>query len=86
MYLRDDHKELFTDTIKQIQLGIKSTASYPEDHPISHQIINKSYESIANCLSKQTALSISIFGNKLLVNDVQIDSNKNTFCNSFLWK
>ncbi|MFC1532142.1 GspE/PulE family protein [Thermodesulfobacteriota bacterium] len=82
MHFTDNHRELFVDAIKQIQLCIKSTASYPEDHPISHHIINKSYETLASCLNKRTALNISVFGNKLLVNNVPLDS-KNTFCIGF---
>ena len=82
MNLRDNREESFTDTIKEIHLAIKSTTSYPEDHPISREIVSKSYETLTNLLTKQTMLTISVSGNKLLVDDVPIDS-ENTFSANF---
>jgi hypothetical protein len=37
-------KRLYMDTIKDIYLALRGTASYPEDHPISRGIVNKAYE------------------------------------------
>ena len=76
---RDKSKELFMDTVKEIQLAIKTTASYPNDHPTSRQIVDKSYKTLANLLHKQTALTVCVFGEKLVVDDVPIDGKNNIF-------
>ena len=83
MKLQDNRETLFSDTIKQIQLGIKRTATYPTDHPMSNQIIDKSYRTLGNLLKKDNALTINILGDRLMVNDVPIES-KNAFCRDFL--
>ena len=75
-------KELFVDTIKGIHYALKSIASYPEDHPISREIISKSYEDLVNLLNEQTMVTISVNGDKLLVDDVPVDS-KGTFSTKF---
>ncbi len=81
MNLRDKSEELYMDTVKEVQLAIKSTASYPSDHPTSRQIVGKSYETLANLLHKQAALTVSTFGNKLLVDNVPIDGKNTLFAN-----
>jgi len=75
-------KQLFMDTIKGIHYALKSIASYPEDHPISREIISKSYEDLVNLLNEQTMVTISVNGDKLLVDDVPVDS-KGTFSTKF---
>ncbi len=75
-------EKLYMDTIKDIHLALRSTASYPEDHPISRGIIGKAYEDLANFLKKQDTVTINIDGKKLLMDDVRIDS-KDTFSIKF---
>jgi len=75
-------KKLYMDTIKDIHLALRGTASYPEDHPISRGIIGKAYEDLANLFKKQDRVTISIDGNKLLMDDVRVDS-KDTFSIKF---
>ena len=79
---RDRREELFVDTVKDIQLAIKTTASYPEDHPTSRQIVDKSYETLANLLHRQGTVTVCVFGDKVVVDDVAIDG-KNTLFTSF---
>lgn len=76
---RDKPEKLFIDTIKQIQLAIKSTAAYPGDHPTSRQIVGKSYETLADLLNKQGTLTVCVFGDKLVVDDVPIDGKNGIF-------
>ena len=73
----NNRKELVLDTINQVQLAIKSTV-YPEDHPITSEIINRSYESLVSLLNGQNRLDVSVNGSKLFVNDVPIESKNNT--------
>ena len=58
--------KLYMDTIKDIHLALRSTASYPEDHPISRGIIGKAYEDLANFLKKQDTVTINIDGKSCL--------------------
>ena len=75
----DKRGELFMDTVKDIQLAIKSTASYPGDHPTSHHIVGKSYEALADLLDTQSTLTVCVFGDKVVVDDVPIDGNNGLF-------
>ena len=79
---RGNCEELFVDTIKEIHLAIKNIASYPEEHPATRESICKSHEALTNLLSKQTTLTVSVDGNKLLVDDVPVDS-RNMFSAKF---
>lgn len=67
------------DTVKEVQLAIKSTASYPSDHPTSRQIVGKSYETLADLLNKQDTLTVCVFGDRLVVDDVPIDGKNGIF-------
>jgi len=75
----DKCEELFMDTVKDIQLAIKSTASYPGDHPTSRQIVGKSYETLADFLDRQSTLTVCVFGDKLVVEDIPIDGKNGIF-------
>jgi type IV pilus assembly protein PilB len=77
MKLRNNKKELFLDTINQLQLAIKSTGVYPEDHPITIEIINNSYQALVNHLKTKNILTLSVNGSKLLVDDIPIESKNN---------
>jgi len=77
MKLRNNKKELFLDIITQVQLAIKSTGVYPEDHPIAIEIINNSYQALVNHLKNKNMLTLSVNGSKLLVDDVPIESKNN---------
>jgi type IV pilus assembly protein PilB len=61
---------------------MSSTAAYPEDHPISRQVIIKSYKTLTQHLRKQNELTITSLGTKLLVDDVPIDG-KDTLTKNF---
>jgi hypothetical protein len=78
----EKRKKLFEDAIRQIQLAMSSTAAYPEDHPISRQDIIRSYKTLTNLLRKQSELTVTSLGTKLLVEDVPIDS-KDAFSKNF---
>jgi len=67
------------DTVKEIQLAIKTTASYPSDHPTSRRIVGKSYKTLTSLLHKQTAVTVCVFGDKLVVDDVPIDDKNGIF-------
>jgi hypothetical protein len=62
MNLRGNHGELVTDTIKQVYRAIKSTASYPGDHPTSRHIVANSYETLAALLDRRGSLTVCVFG------------------------
>ncbi len=79
---RDNREALLMDTIHQVQMAIKSTASYPEDHPTSRQIVGKSYETLTYLLNKQATLTVCVFGDKVLADDVPVDG-KNTLYATF---
>jgi len=79
---RGNREELFADTIKEIHLAIKNVGSYPEDHPTTRERVSKSHEALTNLLSRQTTLTVSVDGNKLLVDDVPIDG-RNMFSTKF---
>jgi len=79
---RDRREELFVDTVKDIQLAIKTTASYPEDHPTARQIVDNSYETLADLLATQATVTVCVFGDKVVVDDVPIDG-KNTLFTGF---
>jgi len=70
------------DTINQMHLAIKSYGVYPEDHPITTDIINNSYDALASHLKAQSTLTLSVLGNKLLVDDLPLES-KNDLAASF---
>ncbi len=76
---RDNREELFMATVKEIQLAIKSTASYPGDHPTSRQIVGKSYKTLTDLLTRQNMLTVCVFGDKLVVDDVPIDGKNGIF-------
>ncbi|MFA4915941.1 MAG: ATPase, T2SS/T4P/T4SS family [Syntrophales bacterium] len=78
MSLRDN---LPLDALQQVQTAIKNTASYPENHPITGLICSKSYETLSNLLDKQKTLTVCVFGEKLMVDDVPIDGKETTFAN-----
>jgi type IV pilus assembly protein PilB len=78
----EKRKKLFEEAIRQIQLAMSSTAAYPEDHPISRQVIIKSYKTLTQHLRKQNELTITSLGTKLLVDDVPIDG-KDTLTKNF---
>ena len=67
----------FLETINQVQLAIKSAGVYPEDHPITTEIISNSYEALAGQLDAQSPLTLSVVGNKLLVDDLPLESPNN---------
>ena len=73
----NNNKELFLNTINQLQLAIKSTSVYPEDHPIIIGIINNSYESLVSHLKTKSILTVAVNGSKLLVDDTPIESKNN---------
>jgi type IV pilus assembly protein PilB len=72
-----NHNELFLDAINQVQLAIKSTGVYPEDHPITVEIIKNSYEALVNHLRANNILTFSVNGSKLFVDDIPIESKNN---------
>ncbi len=73
----NNDKEFLFDTINQVQLAIKSTGVYPEDHPITAEIINNSYKALVNHLKTKSILTLSVNGGKLLVDDIPIESKNN---------
>ena len=77
MKLKNIPKGSFLDAINQLQLAIKSAGVYPEDHPITTEIINHSYESLAGHLNTQSVMTLSVLGNKLLVDDLPLESPNN---------
>ena len=72
-----NHNESFLDTINQVQLAIKSTGVYPEDHPITVEIIKNSFEALVNHLKAKNILTFSVNGSKLFVDDIPIESKNN---------
>ena len=70
-------KELILDIINQIQLALKISGVYPEDHPIVAEIINSSYKALANYLKDESTLTISLSGGKILADDIPIESKNN---------
>jgi len=76
---REKCGELLTDAIQQVQTAIRSTASYPEDHPTARQIVDKSYESLADLLTRQSTVTVCVFGDKVVVDDVPMSGNNGRF-------
>jgi len=79
MSLRDSRDELCLDTLQQVQTAIKNTAAYPEDHPITNQMVGKSYDALANLLNKQDTFTVGVFGEKLMVDDVPVEGKHTPF-------
>jgi hypothetical protein len=77
MKLKNIPNGSFLDTINQLQLAIKSVGVYPEDHPITTDIINHSYDALAGHLNAQSTLTLSVLGNKLLVDDLPLELKNN---------
>jgi type IV pilus assembly protein PilB len=79
MSLRDKRNELCIDTLQQVQIALRNTAAYPENHPATNQFCAKSYESLSDLLDKQDTLTVCVFGEKLMVNDVPIETEHTPF-------
>ena len=62
----DNREQLALDTINQVQLAIKSTGVYPQDHPIIGELINRSYESLVGLLNGQNRLDVSVNGSNCI--------------------
>lgn len=77
---KNDNKSVL-DTINQVQLAIKSTGVYPEDHPVTTEILHNSYEALVNLLNSKSVLTLSADGGKLLVDDIPIESPNNLSAN-----
>ncbi len=73
MIPQEARQDFLADTIKQIQLALKNNASYPGDHPAFSRAADKSYETLMSLLDEEATLTVSVSGNKLLVDDVPID-------------
>lgn len=74
-------QDFLADTIKQIHLALKNNASYPGDHPAFSRAADKSYETLMSLLDQDTTLTVSVSGNKLLVDDVPIDGKTASMVN-----
>ncbi len=70
----DNREELFSDTVKQIHAALKNATAYPENHPVADEVIRKSYETLIGLLNKQPLFTACVVGNKLMVDDLLIDS------------
>jgi type II secretory ATPase GspE/PulE/Tfp pilus assembly ATPase PilB-like protein len=79
MNLRENSEGLFMDAIQQGQMAIRHTAAYPGDHPAPRESVSKSYETLADLLNKQDMLTVCVFGDKLVVDDVPIDGKNGIF-------
>ena len=77
MKLKNIPNGSFLDTINQLQLAIKSVGVYPEDHPITTDIINHSYSALTGHLNAKSTLTLGVLGNKLLVDDLPLESKNN---------
>ena len=82
MSQQENREEFFSDTVKQVHNALKNVTAYPENHPVANEIIRKSYETLNNLLSKQPLFTTCVVGNKLMVDDLLIDS-KGTFSSAF---
>jgi type IV pilus assembly protein PilB len=74
MKLRNNYDESVLDAINRVQLAIKSAGVYPEDHPVTTEIVHNSYEALVNHLNAKSILTLSVHGGKLLVDDTPIES------------
>ncbi|MHB9099588.1 MAG: hypothetical protein ACYC5X_17415, partial [Syntrophales bacterium] len=81
MKLKNNHDESVLDTINRVQLAIKSAGVYPEDHPVTTEIVLNSYEALVNHLNTKSILTLSVDGGKLLVDDSPIESANNISSN-----
>jgi type IV pilus assembly protein PilB len=66
-------RDLLADTIKQIHLALKNNASYPGDHPAFSLAAEKSYQALMSLLDGEPAITVSVYGSKLLVDNIPID-------------
>lgn len=66
-------QDFCADAIKQVHLALKNNASYPGDHPAFSRAADKSYKSLMSLLGQEGTLTVSVSGNKLLVDDIPID-------------
>jgi len=73
MRIQGARQDFLAETIKGIQLAIKNNASYPGDHPALSQAAEKSYKALMSLLDEEAAITVSVYGNKLLVDDIPID-------------
>ncbi|MFB3059832.1 MAG: hypothetical protein ACE10C_00495, partial [Candidatus Binatia bacterium] len=70
----DNREEQFSDTVKQVHAALKNATAYPENHPVADEVIRKSYETLIGLLNKQPLFTTCVVGNKLMVDDLLIDS------------
>lgn len=73
--------KIYLDTINQIQLAIKSTGVYSERHPITNEIIRKSYEELVKHLKTKNTLTFGVNRGKLLVDDDPIETKNHLITN-----
>jgi type IV pilus assembly protein PilB len=81
MKVQPSHSEAVLDTIYQVQLAIKNTGVYPEDHPATTEILNNSYKALVNHLNSKSVFTVSADGGKLLVDDLPVESPNTAFAN-----
>ena len=81
MKLPQGHNKQVLDTLSQVQLAIKSTGVYPEDHPATTEILHNSYRALVDHLNAKSVLTLSADGGKLLADDVPLESPNAGFAN-----
>ena len=79
MDTKENIKELCMEAVQQVKMAIKHTASYPGNHPISRQVISKSFKNLTDLLKKQNTLTFGTFGGKLFAENMPIDGKKSLF-------
>ena len=75
------HQDFLADAIKQIHLALKNNVSYPGDHPAFSRAADKSYETLMSLLDQEATLTLSVSGNKMLVDEVPIDGKTASMVN-----
>jgi hypothetical protein len=76
---RSGLQALLLGTINQVQLAIKTIGVYPQDHPITIEILKTSYEALAGYLKNKSVLTLSVNANQLFADDIPIKSKNNNF-------
>jgi type IV pilus assembly protein PilB len=67
------------ETLKMIQLGIRSAASYPEDHPAASRAFTQSFAALSKILQGRKTFTISVFGNRLMMDDARLEGKSDQF-------
>ena len=73
----DKREQKLVELVKQIYLSIRNNATYPGNHPITTDLISRSFHGLSEFLDQKETLTVSVFRNKLFIEDTAINGDFN---------